>query len=346
MLNFVCIVSEQAVPNLLFIRQFREKEAKFFFLSSKEMEERKMTKNIKAALRLPENRCFTVLIDANDAMVIFQQLQNYAFPKEGKYLVNITGGNKLMSQMVFQYFMDFDSEMLYAPIGSPDYQVLYPEVGRIPKDNSLKLSLDDYLRAYGYKAESSLDYYELEPSPSEIMRQLLQRGHPKNVDWISRASHQDYKKEDKRYLMGEWFELYCFKLFKELFNLDNSQIACSVGVKSIESDSAYPFDNEFDLMFVYLNDLYVFECKVYLADVIRLDKISPPIFKLASLSQNFGLQCKKFIAVLGQFSDDQKSLDQLENLRLSLGINKILDQEVFANSKKRKYFEGRFAVQA
>jgi len=63
-----------------------------------------------------------------------------------------------------------------------------------------------------------------------------------------------------------------------------------------------------------------------------MDRISKPMFKLASLSQNFGLKCKKYLAILGQLSSDPKSFQQLENLRQNLGISKILDIEAFANN--------------
>lgn len=330
--HLVSIISDQAVPNLLFIKQFTQPDSHFYFISSQEMEEKQTTRNLKAALKLPEKKCHTIIIDANDALLVFDQLRGHAFPRDTEYLINLTGGNKLMSQMVFQHFMDFDSKMLYAPIGSQNYQILYPEVGKIPKDQSIKTSLDDYLRAYGYLAESSLDYYVGKPSPQSLMNQVIQKGHPGKVKDIIKATDQNYKEDDKRYLMGEWFELYCYQYFKEAFDLDDSQIACSVGVKRADSLTSFDHDNEFDIMLVHQNDLYVFECKVYPTGITKMDRISKPMFKLASLSQNFGLKCKKYLTVLGKFSEDPKSTQQLENLKQNLGISKILDIDAFKQS--------------
>jgi len=100
-------------------------------------------------------------------------------------------------------------------------------------------------------------------------------------------------------------------------------------VKRADSETPFDNDNEFDLMFVHHNDLYVFECKVYTQDKIAMRKISQPLYKLASLTQKFGLKCKKYLAVLGDFSQDPDSLRQLENLRLNLDISKILDIPAF-----------------
>ena len=335
MAHLVSIISDQAVPNLLFIKQFTQPDSHFYFISSQEMEEKQATRNLKAALKLPEKKCHTIVIDANDALLVFDQLKGHAFPSDEDYLINLTGGNKLMSQMVFQHFLDFDSRMYYAPIGSQDYQVLYPEVERIPKDQSIKTSLDDYLRAYGFVAKSSLVYYEGKPAPDSLMRQVIKTGHPAKVKSILQASQQDYKGFDKGYLMGEWFELYCYKFFREAFSLSDNQIACSVGVKRADSDTPFEHDNEFDLMFIHQNDLYVFECKVYTQGKITTRKISQPMFKLASLTQKFGLKCKKYMAVLGEFSRDTDSVRQLENLRLNLEIAKILDIDTFGQEAGR-----------
>lgn len=326
--HLISIISDQAVPNLLFIRQFARKDSEYFFVTTMDMEDRQATDHLMAALRLPKQKCHRILIDANDALLIFDQLKAFPFPNDADYLVNITGGNKLMSQMVFQHFMDYKSSMLYAPINSLDYQQLYPVIKSIPKDPTFKTSLDDYLRAYGFLAKSSLVYYEGNPKPENLMRQVIHQGHPAKVEAIMKPS----RPADKRYLGGEWFELFCYKYFKEAFDLEVSQIACGVGVKRADSRTTFVHDNEFDLMFVHQNDLYVFECKVYTVGRVNMKKISQPMFKLASLSQNFGLKCKKFLAVLGEISQDPKSGQQLENLKRNLGISKILDMESFSGN--------------
>lgn len=221
--------------------------------------------------------------------------------------------------------------MYYAPIDSLSYEQLYPEVKSIPKNTDVKTSLKDYLRAYGYSIESSLGYYEGKPSPQSLLAKVLKAGHPGKVDEISQASDQQYKGADKPYLTGEWFELYCYHFFKQAFQLKDNQIACSVEIKRNDNHSPHGHDNEFDLMFVHQNDLYVFECKVYPAEASKLDRISKTMFKLASLSQskNFGLKCKKYLAVLGHAPVDRKSIQQTEDLRQTLGITKILDIEAF-----------------
>lgn len=327
--HLLSIISDQAVPNLHFIKQFQQPGCFYLFVTTQEMEDRNVTQNLIEALKLNEKDCRKILIDANDASLIQKQLQKANLSKGEEYEINLTGGNKLMSQMVFQHFHEYRSKMYYSPIGSTSYQQLFPEVKQLPKNPEVGISLTEYLEAYGFVIESSLEYYEGIPTPQILMKKLLKEGHPSRVPVISRAIKQEYKEPDKNYLMGTWFELYCYRVFKEAFGLNESQIACNVGIRRKDSISPYEHDNEFDLMFIYQHDLYVIECKVYPSENLKTDKISAPMYKLASLTQSFGLKCKKHLAILGSITEDPQARTQLENLQITLGIEKILEMEDF-----------------
>ncbi|MCH7402133.1 Card1-like endonuclease domain-containing protein [Belliella kenyensis] len=327
--HLVSIISDQAVPNLLFIKQFTQPDSHFYFISSQEMEEKQATRNLKAALKLPEKKCHTIIIDANDALLVFDQLKGHAFPSDAEYLINLTGGNKLMSQMVFQHFMDFDSKMLYAPINAFNYQQLFPEVISIPKNTKIKLTLNEYLYAYGFEIMSEVPYFEGTPKPSVLFQKVLNASEAGRVPEIAKTYNPEYKEPDRNYLQGNWFEFYCYHFFKQLFQLDDSQISNSVGLKKIGSPVAYEHDNEFDIMFVHNNDLHVFECKVYKNAIYKKEKFQEPMYKLASLTQKFGLKCKKYLAILASLPEKTVTEEQLDHLRSNLGINKIITLEDF-----------------
>ncbi|RZS97140.1 Card1-like endonuclease domain-containing protein [Cecembia calidifontis] len=327
--HLVSIISDQAVPNLLFIRQFAEANSHFYFISSQEMEEKQATENLKVALKLPPECCHTIVIDADDVVRIHYQLNKFNFPIEDAFLVNITGGNKLMSQMVFSHFQSYKALMFYAPINSDFYQQVYPQVLKIPKDPGIKLSLDEYLYAYGFEITGDLQYFKGNPKPTTLFWKVLDAGGAGNVPEIAKANLPGYKDADKNYLLGNWFELYCYQFFKRVFHLNDSQIGCSVGLKKIGSATSSNHDNEFDLMFIFKNDLYVFECKVYTSSKYSKDKYQIPMYKLASLTQKFGLKCKKYLAVLAELPEVEESLDQLEQLRTNLGIDKLITLQDF-----------------
>jgi hypothetical protein len=295
------------------------------------MEAKQVTDHLISALKLPENCCHKVLIDANDALLIFDQLRDFSFPNEVEYFINITGGNKLMSQMVFQHFLNFKSKMYYAPIGSDNYQQLYPEIISIPKDPEIKISLVQYLHSYGYEITGDMPYYKGTPKPTSLFKKVLDAGGAANVPEIKRSISPDYKENDKGYLSGDWFEFYCYQFFKRIFCLSETQIGCSVGLKKIGSPTGNEHDNEFDLMFIFQNDLYVFECKVYSSKNYKKEKYQIPMYKLASLTHQFGLKCKKYLAVLAELPESPENLTQLEQLRSNLGIDKLISIEDFKN---------------
>lgn len=327
----VLIVSDQAVPNLLFIRQFHQPGSFHYFITTTEMEDKNATDNLVAALKLSPDSWQKVMIDANDALLILTQLKNIGFSSEGEYLLNITGGNKLMSQMVFQHFLDYESKMFYSPINSDQYQQLYPEVLSIPKDKRISTTLNEYLRAYGFEITGEQPYFKGNPKPTVLFKKVLEEDGVGNVTEIIKAKNPEYKAADKNYLLGSWFEFYCYQFFKRIFCLGESQIGCSVGLKKIGSSTINEHDNEFDLMFILKNDLYVFECKVYSGQSYKKEKFQIPMYKLASLTQQFGLKCKKYLAVLAELPEERVNLDQLEQLRENLSIDKIISLEDFRN---------------
>lgn len=331
--HLLSIISDQAVPNLHFIKQFQQPGCSYLFVTTQEMEDRNVTQNLIEALKLDKKNCRKILIDANDASLIQKQLEKANLSKGEEYEINLTGGNKLMSQMVFQHFQEYDSAMYYSPIQSDRYQQLYPKIHQVQKNSKIVISLDEYLEAYGFELIRNETFLIREPSPKKLFEQVLKAGHPGRVEEIATATNQEYKEDDKNYLMGTWFEWYLYDHFSQTLQLPASQIAFNVGIKRKDNLGSMDKDNEFDLMFIFKNDLYVFECKVYPTGKLKSDRISQPLFKLASLTKNFGLKCKKYFTYLGEFTADEQAIDRLENIRHNLGVERIIDLEAFQTSE-------------
>jgi hypothetical protein len=200
---------------------------------------------------------------------------------------------------------------------------------KIPIDLNIKLSLDEYLHAYGFEITGEQPYFKGNPKPTVLFKKVLEADGAGNVTEIIKAKYPEYKEADKNYLLGSWFEFYCYQFFKRVFRLGESQIGCSVGIKKIGSSTINEHDNEFDLMFIWKNDLYVFECKVYSGQSYKKEKFQIPMYKLASLTQQFGLKCKKYLAVLAELPEERVNMDQLEQLRKNLSIDKIISLKDF-----------------
>lgn len=149
----VCLVSDQTIPNVQFIKWYFNnniQNMKILFLSTKEMEKKEKSKHIQAALTdinkfLEYDVITTNENDIDTTNNIFEKY--FSENKFNKFIVNITGGTKLMSLATFQFFMQKENtEIYYQPIGK-SLQQLYPETKKY--DIFEILSLEEFLNAHG-----------------------------------------------------------------------------------------------------------------------------------------------------------------------------------------------------
>jgi len=85
--------------------------------------------------------------------------------EDAEFVVNLTGGTKIMSIAAYEFFKDYSSKMIYVPIPKNEFIVPFPKKrpGK-PVKLDLRLSVIDYLTAYGLTVvnESHLDSYREE----------------------------------------------------------------------------------------------------------------------------------------------------------------------------------------
>ncbi len=149
----VNLVSDQTLPNVQFIKwYFKEnpENLKVLFISTKKMEEKQKSDCIKKALFSLDKfiEWETIQTDENDLNKTRELLEKY-FEKSAykKTVVNITGGTKLMSLAVFNFFNGKENcKIYYQPIGK-SLQELYPEAHKY--DIFELLTLEEYLYANG-----------------------------------------------------------------------------------------------------------------------------------------------------------------------------------------------------
>lgn len=150
----ICLVSDQTIPNVQFIKWYLKNNTqnmKILFLSTPEMEKKEKSKHIQAALAQVHNllEYNVITTDENNMESTKDALNKYFSEKKcSKFIVNITGGTKLMSLATFQFFIQKENaEIYYQPIGK-SLQQLYPETRKYD-DISEILSLEEFLNAHG-----------------------------------------------------------------------------------------------------------------------------------------------------------------------------------------------------
>ena len=149
----VCLVSEQTIPNVQFIKWYfsqNQKEIEILFISTEEMERKEKTNHIENTLVSFRDsfEIDVITTDENDMDKVLESLRCYFLEKQFEdIIVNITGGTKLMSLAAYQFFIQLENaKIFYQPIGKP-LQQLYPEMKKY--DIFEILSLEEFLTAHG-----------------------------------------------------------------------------------------------------------------------------------------------------------------------------------------------------
>ena len=162
----ISLVSDQTIPNILVIHHFKPDE--LLFISTTEMEKKDKVSAILTALdRLGLELKSDSVIVREDSILDFQKkVSEWIEEKEdAEFVVNFTGGTKIMSIAAYEFFKNYSSKMIYVPIPRNEFIVPFPmkRPGE-PVKLDLRLSVIEYLTAYGLTVvnESHLNSYREE----------------------------------------------------------------------------------------------------------------------------------------------------------------------------------------
>jgi hypothetical protein len=152
----VSLVSEQTVPNILAILHFQPD--KLLFISTEKMERKNKVEAILKALenisgkKLQRGQNVDIICVVEDSIYDCHScLENWIKGKEDDdYIVNLTGGTKLMSIATFEFFKNYGSKMIYIPLNKNEYISPFPiRAPKPPLPIRERLSVIQYLYAYG-----------------------------------------------------------------------------------------------------------------------------------------------------------------------------------------------------
>lgn len=321
----VSILSDQLIPNLLFIKQIAKEDDFHVFLTTEKMGTKNKTEILVDTLALRPEQYLSLKIDSDNPSLILEQLQSFNWTLSNQYVVNITGGTKIMSQMVFSFFKNIAlSEIYYRPLGHSYLEKLHPILERIDTDAIIDLGLEEYLSAHGYTFEGNTKLSSKISRAEDLYSQICAKGDSALVKLIANAQQQGYFKLDKPYLTGGWFEEWLYYKVKETLKLEDDQIAYNLKLKSRFSNRQTDSDNEIDVAFVYKNNLYIIECKVYSKKQLDGNKITNAIYKISSLRHSMGLKATAVVAIMSDFGSSKGRRDTINYLCQMTGVYKVL----------------------
>lgn len=352
--TIVSIISEQSIPNYLFIKEMFVPGDKLLFISSKKMCQRITWITDTLHWNMCESEEIVLNNDGDEENwpVMTARIEK-ALSKKANYCVNLTGGTKFMALAVQSVFEKYNTSFHYIPYPQntilsmhegqakpieyratvEEYTHLYnqplrkahdPEMPQDYTNSMFNLFLNkftkgdfeilDKLRCY--RERKSIKVSEIETnSGTEKLPQIENLG--AFLNRISFPNEGTLSKAQIQYLTGGWFEEYVYFKIKEMLQPNDIVL----GAKTSSTN------NDLDVVFTLGNKLFVVECKT---GVERRGMLNEIVYKASALKENlFGLSAKSFIFSLG--SDDEEWSNAAANMGIKYcGRGCFVDPDRFA----------------
>lgn len=249
----VSLVSDQTLPSVQLIKEYKAVVDDYLFVSTEQMEKKGCRKWIEKAAQINK---VPKVIEVKEFSFddINSKLDSIDFSAYDRLIVNITGGTKVMLLAAENYFKQLGAEIYYVTGYNNEYIKLFPGRKKEVKIFNHNITLIEYLDSYGFTYTVS--------EPSGISRNytksiyntyisqgfddynealnLLRKGRSKGIKNISK--HDDViinflrfigytpKVEnvlsslEVKYLTGEWLEEYVVLCIKEELGLSEDQL--------------------------------------------------------------------------------------------------------------------------
>lgn len=336
----ISLISDQTVPNILAIHHFRPEE--LLFISTNDMERKKrceaIIKTLKALGLNYEGRSSKILVQEDSLLDCHKKIEKWIEGRDSaEFIVNLTGGTKIMAIAAYEYFKDYNSRMIYIPIPKNEFITPFPKKSPgNPTTLNLRLNVVQYLTAYGLEVtnKEKLKGYRSESlHRAELSEWIVHRYERiKNaLIWLSGnlRPHRDgppfdfegnfnganvYEREfferlgikysnghaSKRVTRSDIRYLTGGWLEEFCFNTIAEFIGKGIDDAEIGLKMKNPQgrDNEFDVMFTKDNALYFVECKSLEQ---HDDKNVDVLYKIGALQRDFGLKVKSFLVTTSPY---------------------------------------------
>lgn len=329
----VCLVSDQPIPNLTTIFQFKPEMSILLYTKDKIAQKDRLEKVIKGKGMGVEAREI-LPYDMGNVIDVCERLVNDCSSCEMS--LNITGGTKIGTLGTFQVFYTHGKPIHYVDTHDNVIIQVSPSESKLPID--VRIPIKDYLAVYGFNVEGFAESEELiyaRKALTEALRNLavdypfsvgaLNKAFPENLDRVQfpiniSVSDKEFLKRlpmlektgiarsksssvlsvpdlgSAKYLHGLWFEEYVYMAAKYA---GADEVKMNVEGKW-DAGSRTPTRNEFDVLIAKGDGLHYISCKTANAD--RKDGEGEAIgkeylYELDSLSDKaLGLFGKRMLA--------------------------------------------------
>ncbi|MDR1975196.1 MAG: DUF1887 family protein [Bacteroidales bacterium] len=351
----VTLISDQPAPNIQFIKEKGNVKTDFLFISTKEMEKKGVRKWIMNVCNISKEK--TVIVDnAFSLNEIEEKLSNETYDKYENIYVNVTGGTKIMSMGVTDFFKKNGKANIYYLTGQ-DCWHLFPIEKRWSDRLKDNITLEEYIESYGFRMEKEsmsgispdytkkffqkfLNFGEKEWS---IIGKLRERRNKKaysidEIDGLQSFLNSinfpiideiKINKKEIKYLTGDWFEEHIYHSIREEKIISEGNIKTGVHLTK-ENNKGTKISNEFDVIFLWKTKFYAIECKTSILSGEK-DIVNDTIYKSVALQKNLGLFSNFSIMTLS--SKDSKEVKEAHLDRANdLGIKVFCREDILGSN--------------
>ena len=329
----VSLVSDQTIPNVMLINELKHDIDEYIFLTTREMEKSGLSRSswtIDAA-GIPDIVCTKKHVEPNSIDSVLLALDKLIKGPNKNYIVNITAGTKLMAIACMNYFAEMPNcKIIYSFINSNSYRQISPGIDLPETIYNKKLTLLQYLKAYGLEAEITSRKPRNINLASNLFKECIK--YKNNLNKLPKIKYaHSYKNPiDKVFFSGGWFEEYIFQTIKSKLKLSSDEISFNVKIRGKNTS------NEYDVVFVYKHRIHIVECKAYFGRNAIKQKIENALYKQGALDDDIGINAKSyFITNFNMFDHSKLSSIFLSNRAKDLGVSfiqmKNLEQNKFVN---------------
>ncbi|GAB4407751.1 MAG: hypothetical protein OHK0039_10350 [Bacteroidia bacterium] len=288
-MTLISLISEQTLPNLLFIRANPGVE-RHIFLSTDRMERQGRSEWIRRAAGLDQVEVERV--PPEDMAGIWERLAQLTFGPEERILLHLTGGTKMMALAAYQFFTTqfrARTRVFYLALETGRVQEVFPEAAS--SDMPTQVSLDTYLAAHGVEMEHRglYDFLAWGDLAEETFR------HMTGLRWSPKIAKKMYlgtsipDPAERKFYTGEWLEVWAYHQLRAHLGLATDAIRQGVHLHKQAADGQ-SFAREYDVVFIRNNHLYLLEVKAWPgAAGFSTQKANPDLYKLAQAKRELGL---------------------------------------------------------
>jgi hypothetical protein len=306
--HLISLISEHLLPNFLLAKEFEGKYDRHIFVTTQRMGKQSMTAKFCNSLDINKKDAKIVVVSEDDLPDLLTKLKTENFPEDDKYIVNLTGGTKIMSIGIFTHFITYkgNADFYYIPIGINKIETVL--TGQDLPLN-YRINVEKYLALYGLNYEHSTQ---------------------------------------KPVLKGDTGSAFEAQVYGRIKNEKALQNGCIYrGVKLFREASERSNDNEIDVMWTDENQLYVGECKVSLFKPNAIDSdnrlINNPaeyldeiMYKLAAISKDLGIRVNPYLFIKKPLNSNIFNRDRMVAIQKRmkiLGIKGLIESNELKNDK-------------